>query len=117
MTDPDPDHERLRKLSEQVRSAKGERDARIRPAANDGSGARGYRMASDFLSAILVGVGLGLGLDWLFGTAPWMLLIFMMLGFAAGMRMVMRQANTAMAQDGAAGEPEPEKDEAGGHGD
>ncbi len=57
---------------------------------------QGYRLAvklsSEFVSAILVGVFLGWGLDWLAGTWPWGMVIFLMLGFAAGVMNVLRSS-------------------------
>ena len=46
----------------------------------------------EFISAIAVGVVLGFALDWLLGTKPWLLILFLMLGFAAGVLNVLRSA-------------------------
>ena len=53
---------------------------------------RAFRLASEFVAAILVGLGLGWGADALFGTTPWGLIILMLLGFAAGVLNVVRAA-------------------------
>ena len=53
---------------------------------------RAYRLAAEFVAAILVGLGLGLGIDWLFGTSPWGMIILLLLGFAAGVVNVVRAA-------------------------
>jgi ATP synthase protein I len=53
---------------------------------------RAFRLASEFVAAILVGLGLGWGVDALFGTTPWGLIILMLLGFAAGVLNVVRAA-------------------------
>lgn len=45
----------------------------------------------NILSSILVGMALGYGLDVLFGTKPWLMVIFIFLGFAAGIRTVWKQ--------------------------
>lgn len=63
---------------------------------------RGFRLASDFLSAIFVGVILGLALDTLFGTQPIFMIVLMLFGFAAGVRNVVKSAsemNAVMEQD------------------
>ncbi|GAB5508822.1 MAG: hypothetical protein Rhims3KO_02230 [Hyphomicrobiales bacterium] len=48
------------------------------------------RVSSDFIAAIFVGAALGWGLDKLAGTAPFGLVILLLLGFAAGVLNVMR---------------------------
>jgi ATP synthase protein I len=53
---------------------------------------RAFRLASEFVAAILVGLGLGWGADALFGTTPWGMIILLLLGFAAGVLNVVRAA-------------------------
>ncbi len=53
---------------------------------------RAYRLAAEFVAAILVGLGLGWGADQLFGTSPWGMIILLLLGFAAGVLNVVRAA-------------------------
>lgn len=50
------------------------------------------RMSTDFVVAILVGAGIGWGIDKFFGTAPWAMILFLLLGFCAGVLNVMRSA-------------------------
>lgn len=57
------------------------------------SGAQmGWRMVTELVVGMLMGLGIGYGLDNLFGTLPWFLILFTMLGFAAGVRTMMRTA-------------------------
>ncbi len=42
------------------------------------------------VAGILVGTGIGYLLDRFLGTKPWLLIIFMMLGMAAGFRNIYR---------------------------
>lgn len=51
---------------------------------------RGFRLASEFVAAVIVGAILGWGVDQLFGTAPWGMIILLLLGFAAGVLNVIR---------------------------
>jgi len=44
---------------------------------------------------VLVGAGLGWLLDRWLGTTPWGLIVFLLLGFAAGVLNVMRAAGVA----------------------
>ena len=51
-----------------------------------------FRFATEMVTALLVGAGLGYGLDWLFGTKPIFIVVMFMLGAAAGIRNVMHAA-------------------------
>lgn len=79
------------------------------PQAGNGPGgmtklAWAYRLAAEFVAAILVGMGLGWGVDQLFGTGPWGLIVMILVGFAAGVVNVMRAAS----QVNAANAPPPD---------
>lgn len=50
------------------------------------------RLGADFVAGVLVGAALGWGVDRLFGTSPWGLIVFLLLGFAAGVLSIMRSA-------------------------
>lgn len=52
----------------------------------------GWRMVIDLAVSMMVGAAMGWGLDWLFGTLPIFLVVMSMMGFAAGVRMIMRTA-------------------------
>jgi ATP synthase protein I len=64
---------------------------RVRQGEMTGMG-RAFRLASEFVAAIIVGAALGFGVDWLFKTQPWGMVILMLLGFAAGVLNVVRAA-------------------------
>jgi ATP synthase protein I len=57
------------------------------------------------VAAIIVGAALGWGTDQLFGTAPWGMIILLLLGFAAGVVNVIRATAELNAQQ--AKEPMP----------
>jgi ATP synthase protein I len=87
---------RLQRLGEQLGQA---RSGVGRPAADPGgdrataSGyAKGFRLSSELVAGVLVGAGLGWLIDRLLGIAPWGLIVFLLLGFAAGVVNVMRSA-------------------------
>ena len=82
-------------LNKRIAEAQDKLEAQKRPRnGSDGKGwSTGYRMASDFVAAIIVGAVLGWGIDALFGTMPWGLIVCLSLGFSAGVRMIMRTAN------------------------
>lgn len=51
-----------------------------------------WRLSTELVVAVLVGTGLGFGLDKVFGTSPWITLIGVGFGFAAGIKSVLRTA-------------------------
>jgi ATP synthase protein I len=50
------------------------------------------RLGTDFVAGIIVGAAIGWGVDRLFGTSPWGLMVFLLLGFGAGLLSVLRSA-------------------------
>jgi ATP synthase protein I len=64
--------------------------------------ARGFRLSSELVAGVVVGAGIGWLIDRWFGISPWGLMIFLLLGFAAGVLNVMRSAGIAAnsARDG-----------------
>ena len=63
----------------------------IKKPGNSGM-AQGMRIASEFVSAILVGAAIGYAIDWFFDIAPFAMILFLLLGFVAGVLNVMRAA-------------------------
>lgn len=51
-----------------------------------------WRMVVELVAGLAIGFGVGYGLDRLFGTTPIMLVIFIFLGFAAGVKTMLRTA-------------------------
>src|ERR1700726_76253 len=86
---------RLQRLGEGLGRQRAEdpsNDAAENRAATASGYARGFRLSSELVAGVLVGAGLGWGIDRLFGVAPWGLIVFLLLGFAAGVLNVMRSA-------------------------
>ena len=80
-----------------------------------------WRMTIELVVGGMVGAAMGWGLDEVFGTLPLFLIVFILLGFAAGIRTVMRSAEEVRRQQAAeAGENQaprpartPARDETG----
>ena len=51
-----------------------------------------WRMVIELVAGLVIGFGMGYGLDALFGTAPLLMIVFTGLGFVAGVRTMMRTA-------------------------
>jgi ATP synthase protein I len=54
--------------------------------------ARGFRLSTELVAGVIVGAGIGWVLDRLLGISPWGMIVFLLLGFAAGVLNVMRAA-------------------------
>jgi ATP synthase protein I len=50
------------------------------------------RLGADFVAGVVLGAAIGWGFDRFLGTSPWGLVVFLLLGFAAGILSVMRSA-------------------------
>jgi ATP synthase protein I len=60
--------------------------------------AMGLRLSSELVAGVLVGAALGWGFDRLLSTSPWGLIVFLLLGFTAGVFNVMRAAGVMAKQ-------------------
>ena len=87
---------RLQRLNEglgQKRSAGRSSESSEADRATTAAGyAKGFRLSSELVAGVVVGAGLGWLTDRWFGTTPWGLTVFLLLGFAAGVLNVMRSA-------------------------
>ena len=68
-------------------------------AAKASAMARGFRLSSELVAGVLVGFVLGWGLDRWLSTTPWGIIVFVLLGFVAGVLNVMRSAGVQQAND------------------
>jgi ATP synthase protein I len=86
---------RLRRLGDELgRDRPGRMPQREGPPPQSvGSGmARGLRLSTELVAGVLVGAGIGWALDRWLGISPWGLIVFLLLGFAAGVLNVVRAA-------------------------
>ncbi len=108
----DDELERRRQRLEASLAARGRGEGDTGNAARS-SGAVGYgqalRLSSEFIAGVAVGAGLGWFIDRLAGTSPWGLIVFLLLGFAAGVLNVMRSAGKIA--DAGARVPTPDRRE------
>lgn len=62
-----------------------------KPGTVSGYG-QALKLSSEFIAGIVVGAGLGWIIDRLVGTSPWGLIVFLLLGFCAGVLNILRSA-------------------------
>ena len=79
-------------------------------------------MVTEMVAGLGIGFGIGYGLDILFGSAPWMMLVWTLLGLAAGINVMMRTAKEVQDKQVAAQAGQTEarqgmQDERNGDGD
>jgi len=69
-------------------------------AARASAMARGFRLSSELVAGVVVGALIGWGFDRLLSTSPFGLIVFFLLGFAAGVLNVVRSAGVAPDRTG-----------------
>jgi ATP synthase protein I len=111
LTAPDPD--RLTDLGKRLDEAQQRQAAGSKRPPPSQAGIAG-RFATELVAAMVVGGGLGWGIDWLFGhfgfhTKPVFLIGFFVLGAAAGIRNVVRAATEINAEIAAKSASKPEE--------
>lgn len=76
-----------------VRKAPPSAESRARGAAMGDA----FKITAELIAGIAVGGGIGWALDRTLGTAPWLLIVFLILGFAGGMSNVIKSARRMQA--------------------
>ena len=76
------------KVSEKVEAGSG-------PRSDPSALARGFRLSTELVAGVLVGAFIGWALDKWLGSSPWGMIVFLLLGFAAGVVNVMRAAGVS----------------------
>ncbi len=110
LTAPDP--QRLNDLGKKLAELQNRQAAGTKRQPPSQSGIA-FRFTTELVASLVVGGGLGWGIDWLFGhfgfhTRPVFLIVFFMLGIAAGIRNVMRAAKEINAEIASARSSETE---------
>lgn len=80
------------------KSGKKEEEVKNSATSNTGWGAA-LKISSEFIGGVLVGAGIGYLLDSFAGTAPWGMIVFLMLGFAAGVLNILRATGKVAEPD------------------
>jgi ATP synthase protein I len=84
---------RLRRLGDELGRGRPNQSPRAEAPASQSTGsglARGLRLSTELVAGVLVGAGIGWALDRWLGISPWGLIVFLLLGFAAGVLNVVR---------------------------
>jgi len=87
---PDPD--RLRELEGKIDALRKTQEPGARADEHYSQAQHAWRMVVELVAGLVIGFGIGFGLDALFGTTPVFLVLFILLGFVAGVRTMLRTA-------------------------
>ncbi len=79
-------------LSQKDTDERLERDAAGRRRENANGMAYAVKISSEFIAGVVVGAAIGWLVDKMAGTSPWGLIVFLLLGFCAGVLNVLRTA-------------------------
>ena len=90
MASPDP--EKLKELENRIARIRAGNAPKPAKEEHHTMANMAWRMVIELVAGIAIGFGIGFGLDWLFGTVPIFLILFIGLGLAAGIRTMMRTA-------------------------
>lgn len=85
-------------LGHKLDSVKAQRRPPADQVARGAAYGKAMKIAVELVVGILVGGFIGRLLDGYLGTAPWLLVLFLMLGFAAGLLNVIRSARRMQAE-------------------
>lgn len=109
-----PDPTRLKDLEKRIEALKKAAAPEARVVRDLGAADMGWRMVIELVSGLGIGAAIGYGLDVLFGTLPIFLVVLTMLGFAAGVKVMLRTARELQDKNAAAAVARKEGDEDGG---
>jgi len=88
--------EPLKDLESRLRRARSKTTRKVKRSAIDDSATQGwgfaFRIGTEMVSALAVGVGMGWALDRWLETGPWLMVLFFFLGAGAGILNVYRAA-------------------------
>lgn len=91
MTEPD-NQDRLKQLDDRIAKLKSANNGAPASEEHYSQAQQGWRMVTELVAGLGIGFGIGYGLDMLFGTIPIFMVLFIMLGLAAGIKTMMRTA-------------------------
>jgi ATP synthase protein I len=88
---------RLQRLGDRLAQQKASEtvEAGSGPRSDPSALARGFRLSTELVAGVLVGAFIGWALDKWLGISPWGMIVFLLLGFAAGVINVMRAAGVS----------------------
>jgi ATP synthase protein I len=90
--------QRLDALEGKLAAAHGRRPSPEEPEGRGKAMGQALRLATELVAGVVVGGFIGWALDRLFGTAPFLMVVFLILGAAAGIMNVVRTAKSMQGE-------------------
>lgn len=102
--------ERLAQLEHRINALKAPKEQKPHTEEHYSQAQHAWRMVIELVAGLLIGFGIGYGLDSVFGTLPIFLVLFTLLGLAAGIKTMMRSAEEIQRNQEAHGTQSPGAD-------
>jgi len=102
--------ERLRALEARIAAQKAKDAPKPHQEEHYSQAQLAWRMVIELVSGLGIGFGIGYGLDVLLGTQPFLMVLFIFFGLAAGVKTMLRTAQEAQAKSEARERPEERED-------
>ena len=96
------DSDRLAQLEARINALKTPKDEKPHTDEHYSQAHLAWRMVLELVVGLLIGFGIGYGLDHVLGTLPIFLMLFTLLGLAAGIKTMMRSAKEIQREQMAA---------------
>lgn len=103
MSDPN-DTDRLNQLEARINKLKSRDAPKPHQEEHYSQAQHAWRMVIELVAGLMIGFGIGYGLDYLLGTLPLFLVIFTLLGLAAGIKTMIRSAEEIQRKEQSADE-------------
>ncbi|EDZ45779.1 ATP synthase F0, subunit I [Rhodobacterales bacterium Y4I] len=88
----DDQKQRMAQLEEKLAAARKAQEPKPRADEHYSMANMAWRMVIELVAGLAIGFGIGYGLDLLFGTLPIFMVLFVLLGLAAGVKTMLRSA-------------------------
>jgi len=92
LSESDDHAERLRALEAKLEAKKAPKTVKDHSEEHYSQAQLAWRMVIELVAGLGIGFGIGYGLDHLFGTTPFLMVIFIFFGLAAGVLTMVRSA-------------------------
>ena len=96
-----PDSDRLKELGNRIDQMRDDLEHEPRSDEHFSMANLAWRMVIELVAGLAIGFGVGYGLDALFGTRPFLMVLFIFLGFVAGVKTMMRTAKEVQTEQAA----------------
>ena len=94
----DDQKQRMAQLEAKLAEARKAQEPKPRVDEHYSLANQAWRMVIELVAGLGIGFGIGYGLDHLFGTLPIFMVLFVMLGLAAGVKTMLRTAQEIQEQ-------------------